>query len=128
MKFWIAIHFRLIIGAVLLTAIPACATTGAKADYHIEEIPSQHAFVSKVYVSETEEGIRIGGEIRNKQFPSRRNIPGHIDVEIISPDGARLTKNNIHYRMSRKAVRARFSIQLATVPVPGSVIRVLHHN
>jgi len=120
------IRMNMIVVIAALT-LPACASMGNKIDYQVETVPSKSAYISHVIVRETESGINISGEIR-RQFPIRRSIPGHVDVEISELDGTLLTKNNIHYhRMSRKAVKARFSTQLQFLPAKGSSIRVLHH-
>lgn len=130
MRFWRFVQGKLMIPIMIIALIPACVTTtGTKANFHIEEVASQRAVVSKVNVIEEEAGIKIVGEIRRKQQPLRRSIPGHIDIEIVSPDGSRLIQNNIQYhRGSIKAVKARFSAQFSAVPIQGSIIRVTHHN
>ena len=130
MRFWRFFQGKLMIPIMIIVLIPACVTTiGTKAKFHIEEVASQRAVVSKVKVIEEEEGIKIVGEIRRKKRPLRRSIPGHIDIEIVSPDGSKFVQNNIQYhRMSRKAAKAAFSAQFIAAPIQGSIIRVIHHN
>lgn len=119
-------------GIVLAMSITnmGCATTGKDlvrdGVVDIERESSRYTMVTLVSAMQEGHDLLVRGEVR-RRHGGRSPIPGHIDVQIIGPDGDVLADTSIGYhRRSAKWRSASFYTRLETVPPPGSTIRVLH--
>lgn len=70
-----------------------------------------------------------GGVIRRREWPADR--PGHVDLEVLGPDGRPLTWAEVPLLPVRTASgdtrRLAFTVPLNRRPPPGSTVRVMHH-
>lgn len=72
----------------------------------------------------------VAGEvIRRREWPADR--PGHVDLEVLGPDGRPLTRAEVPLQPVRTAGgdtrRLAFTVPLNRRPPPGSTVRVMHH-
>ena len=71
-----------------------------------------------------------GEVIRHKEWPADRM--GHIDVAVISADGAKVAVDNVALvpvqTVGGDSRRLAFTAPLAQRPPPGSTLRVIHHS
>lgn len=109
--------------------ITGCATTGKDLvrdnTVQIEKVSSRWATVRSVNVVQEDGEVRMRGEVVRRPV-GRGPIPGHIDLEVIGPDGITLEERMIDYhRGSVKSRYAKFHTVLKAAP-PGSTIRVMH--
>lgn len=93
---------------------------------NVETIPSKAGHVGRVSVVASDMGIRITGEVHGS-FHQRSNIYGHLDVEVISPNGDMLWKETFSYRNRGGQSRTSpFSVEIPVVIPDGSTIRIIH--
>jgi len=107
-----------------------CATTGKdlvrENTVKLEKISSQWAALRAVNVVQDGDKIELRGEVTRRPI-GRGPIPGHIDYEVIGPDGVTLEESMIDYhRRSGKSRYAKFHATLKTALPQGSIIRVVH--
>ena len=120
--------------AVLIALlITGCATNSGKAfvrdnNITIERVNSERAFIKRVDIINTSMGVLIYGVVmRNERLST--DISGHVDIEIIAPDGQLLLKSCVnHKRIIYKTRKAKFELKTSIVPGSGSIVRVSHHD
>ena len=94
---------------------------------NVESIPSKAGHVERVSILASDMGIKITGEVHGS-FHQRSNVYGHLDVEVISPNGDMLWKETFNYRNRGGQSRTSpFSVEVPVVIPDGSTIRVIHH-
>jgi len=120
--------------AILLSSIivTGCATNRinlANTDQiDVVKISSRSANITKLAVYSNDSGISVSGELR-KRIPSRGRIYGHVDVDILSPDGTVLFTTTSNYRrQNRKSHSSNFTIGIPLVLEHGSAVHVTHHR
>ncbi|MEZ5542941.1 MAG: hypothetical protein R3F42_13010 [Pseudomonadota bacterium] len=117
--------------AILATLfITGCATTGRDLvrdnTVQIEKVSSRWATVRSVNVVQEDGEVTLRGEVV-RWPPVRGSIPGHIDLQVIGPDGEIVKEAVIEYhRRSVKARYATFHTTLKPATAAGSTIRVTH--
>ena len=134
------IHARLSIRAGILSLtliVPALGYASLEPDLvrqgavTMEYNPSRYsAHWSRVSVRRTESGTAISGEFHKRSF-HRGKLTGHVDIEIVSPDGAFLAQTTAPYGYSNatgKIQRAGFSAVLSVQVPQGSTVRLSHHS
>ncbi len=131
--------FVLLMGfALFLSGIEGCLSQHPSVDrnegFYVETVPSSRVSLSRIAVKRESAGIVILGEVR------RRNTAfsglGHVDVAVISPDGAVIGQGNAPYfpRVLPKTPGARkhppshFEVHLNCSPPRGTTIRVAYHG
>lgn len=72
----------------------------------------------------------VAGEvIRRREWPADR--PGHVDLEVLGPDGTPLARAEVPLQSVRTAGgdtrRLAFTVPLDQRPPPGGTVRVMHH-
>ncbi|MGB7934588.1 MAG: hypothetical protein WCH04_20645 [Gammaproteobacteria bacterium] len=128
----ISIHTRTTIAFLTAFGILAgCATVGkdlVRTDtVKIEKVSSAHGTVGPVSVIQERNEVTLRGEVRRRPF-GPGPIPGHVELEVISPEGDVLQKCVIvYYRPSPESIYANFHAVLKVMP-PGSTIRVEHDS
>lgn len=123
---------RMVISTLLITA--GCASTGAdlvkKGVITVEHIPSRYAHTHRVSVHQKGTDIVISGELYSR-FHQPSFIPGHVDIEVISPEGKLLGQGiGKYYRVGGRKSKSRrfeFLMQLSANAPQGSKIRIVHH-
>jgi len=94
---------------------------------NVETVPSRQGHVSKVSVLASETGVRVTGQVHGL-FHERGYIYGHVDIEVISPDGTMQWIEEFRYRnRGGKSRTTPFSLDIPVVVADGSTIRVIHH-
>jgi hypothetical protein len=128
------LHFHLshelgVLIAVLVMT-PGCASTGTdlveQGEAKVEYIPSRYAHIHRVSVYQEEKTLLISGELHGR-FHRKDFVPGHVDIEVISPDGDILQKGSTRYHRIGRTKSLKFSIQFPDTIPQGSRIRVVHH-
>ena len=93
---------------------------------NVETVPSSRGYVSRVYILASDMGIRIAGKVHGAS-DHRGNIFGHLDAEVISPNGDLLWQEEFSYRNhGGKSRTATFSVEVPVVIPDGSTVRVIH--
>ncbi|WP_303908406.1 hypothetical protein [Thiohalomonas denitrificans] len=121
---------RAVLGA-LMCSLGACAAPGitllSQNRIGLERIGSSTARIGYVFATENNTGIRLRGSVRRSP-PLRGPIPGHIDLNVISPDGAPVEQKVVDYRIRNLHSReAHFSTVITTYLPPGTILRLRHH-
>ena len=119
----------------LLTIASGCAVMppdlALEGKIRLERIRSEFAHIANVVVNPTDSGTHIWGRV-HRQPPlrhSRGHIPGHVDIEAITPDGTVLFQVSIaHEPLSGKQPEARFFLDVPNMIPAGSTVRVRHHG
>lgn len=129
-------HFRityiLCIAIATLLIAAGCASTGVdlvkKGVITLEHLPSKYAHTHKVSVHQTQADIVISGELYDR-FHQRGFIPGHVDIEILSPEDKILGQGISKYHRVGVGKSRKFELIIRpSVTVPqGSKIRIIHH-
>lgn len=114
--------------AVVLAA--GCASAGKDlvrdGAIEVEKVASSQATITSVRVIQEGEEMLIRGQVQRRPI-GRGPIPGHIDLEVIGPDGGVLELATLdHHRRSVRSRYAEFHGTLTTTPPAGSTIRVTH--
>ena len=129
-------RFRSTLRVLCLTAILVSGCLGGRVDLvdnqtvSLEPVPTGHLYVSWGGVYQKGGATEVRGVIR----PRHRGFHGygHVDVAVLAPDGTVLEEASALYHpriLPRKGVsRARFTVPLATVPPPGSTVRLAYHD
>jgi hypothetical protein len=92
----------------------------------VETVPSIYGHLSRVSVVSSETGIKVAGEVHGSSH-QRGYIRGHVDVEVIFPDGTIQDKETFKYHYRGGKSRATpFSVEIPIVIPEGSTIRVTH--
>lgn len=119
-----------LLSILIIALVSGCATVGKDLvrdnTVKIEKVSSRWAKVQFVRVVQEGDTVALRGEVR--RWPTGRGpIPGHIDLEVIGPDGGVLEQATLNYqRRSVKSRYAGFHGTLDTIPPTGSTIRVIH--
>ena len=100
----------------------------------IEHVHSSRVSLSNIIVGQEGDELVITGEVRrlNTAFSGM----GHVDVAVVSPDGAVMNQAHIDYQPkilpktpgARKHRPSHFEVRLRCVPPKGSLIRVAYHG
>lgn len=118
-----------LLAALVLSA--GCATTQGLAQQYgvrLENIDSSSVRIIRTYLDATEQATILRGELELR-IPAYGPLPGHLHVELIGPDGKVMKEADIgHLHKSIKSRSAEFSLPLPEPLVPGSTIRVTHHD
>lgn len=128
-------HPRIFVLGLLSTCIvivAGCAAPGGglvrDESVAIEAVSSRDAHVVNVRLYRDDAGMLMRGELRNRSG-GRAAIQGHVDIEVIRPDGTHLSIHNVSYRRwSARSRAAHFTYRLKPVPQNGSIVRVVHHS
>jgi hypothetical protein len=127
--------FIFIIGSSLITIACSClaservdlvASGLMSVEYeHCEHCGKIH--VSKIYVYQQGDKLIVSGKVK-RDCNSITSDQAYIEVVLLSPDGILLEKIDTQYIpriIPRKGERgSRFTVNLATIPPKGSIIRV----
>lgn len=116
--------------AAFLVFAGGCVSWGERLgeDYAaIETVSSPYTHLVNVSLYREDAGVVIHGELHNRRG-GRAAIPGHIDIDVVQPDGTRQTTHNVGYqRTSARSRTAHFTYRLDPAPQQGSRVRVVHH-
>lgn len=116
----------------ILAVIPVtgCASAGKNlvrdGVVEVEKVSSRQATMRFVQVVREDSEVVVRGQIQ--RWPVGRGpIPGHIDLQLIGPDGGSLERARIDdHRRSVKSRYAEFHVMLKTMPSAGSTPKVIH--
>ncbi len=119
------------ISGALMCSLGACAAPGttllSQNRIGLERIDSSTARIGYVFATENNTALRLRGSVRRSP-PLRGPIPGHIDFNVISPDGASVEQKLVDYRRrSLHSREAHFSTVVTTDLPPGTILRLRHH-
>jgi len=119
------------------TMVTGCTTTGkdlVRDDIvNIEQVSSTYATVTRTSVVQEGPDVVISGEVQRRASVWNL-LSGHVNVEIVGPDGQVLKKTSVRYypssfdyhRLRLTSGYATFSTRIKTTPPVGSSIRVTH--
>jgi hypothetical protein len=121
--------------AVGITIMMACGCASNRIDLvdngmvTVETIDSKPVSVSRASVYQDGADLVISGTVK-RQYHTVIADRGHIDIIVLAPDGAALTRMCGHYkpRLSRKKRAAHFTARLPLPLQRGSVVRIVHHS
>lgn len=126
--------FRLATLATVALGLSGCAVAPVNLAHdggvRVETVSSPAALVWYVEPRAAAGKTWVSGEvIRRKKWPADR--PGHVDLEILGPDGTSLAHADAALQPVSTAggdsLRLAFSVPLNRRPPPGSTVRVIHH-
>ena len=110
--------------------LAGCATQGrdliASGTVKLEKVSSALGTIDPVTIIQEGEKVKLRGEVKRRP-DGRGFIPGHIDLEVIDPEGHVLERCVIDYYPGPKSTYANFHAILKATPPPGSTIRVIHN-
>ena len=117
---------------MIFSALVGCTGTmgPAKAapQWVVEIAPTPVATVSRADVRASGDQFLLSGEVRRYY---RIHLPGHVDVDVIAPDGTVVEQKQITVPGLSSARRGRmdgsFLSKLESVPPKGSVVRFRYH-
>lgn len=123
----LAIFFVLFI----FPSLHGCATNAEnlvqEKKVNVETVQSEYGHISRISVWASEAGTEIAGEVHGSTH-RRGYILGHIDVEVIKPDGTILITDKYEYHnRGGKSRVTPFSVMIPMVVPYGSTIRLTHH-
>jgi hypothetical protein len=111
--------------------LAGCATAGkdlvGTGTVTIEKVPSAWGTIGFVRVLQEGEEVTLRGAVNRRPF-GRGFIPGHIELQVINPDGDVLESCVIDYYPGPKSTYANFHAVLNATPPPGGTIRVKHDS
>lgn len=108
----------------------AGATEPAKADpqWSVEIAPTSVATVFRADIRASDDQLLLSGAVRRYY---RIHLPGHVDVNVIAPDGTVIEQKQIRVPGLSSARKGRMDVpflaKLDSVPPEGSVIRFRYH-
>lgn len=116
------------LGLVLSPAAQAQAGSEQAPAVKVESVDSSSVNITDANLRVTGTTVELQGEVRNR-FPTRGPIPGHLQIELIAPDGKIFKKATIGYRrLSIKSDIARFQLPIPVAPSSIDTIRITHHD
>jgi len=84
--------------------------------------------VTNINVRQTGSELSISGAIKKRHSTGRGIIPGHIDIEVVDPNGDTYNKTNLPYhRKNTKSKKSYFHFKLDVVLASNTTVRVIHH-
>jgi hypothetical protein len=96
----------------------------------LEFVPNKGIPVSKAYVYQDGGDLVILGKV--KRSYGSANVTGHVDIEILDPDGITLKKTtatHVPRIVRRKGAReTSFTVRLPIIPPKGASIRLSYHH
>jgi hypothetical protein len=94
----------------------------------IERVSTPSGYIKSANLWEDRNGISLRGSVSDRPVSKKTYLPGHIDISITEPDrGNTVCTTTMQKNIGRKKQKP-FSLQLETLPAPGSVVRVWHHK
>jgi hypothetical protein len=115
---------------ITLEILAGCAMQGrdliGSGTVRLEKVSSALGTIGPITVIQQGEKVTLMGEVKRRP-DGRGFIPGHIDLEVISPEGHVLERCMIDYYPGPKSTYANFRAVLKATPPPGSTIRVIHN-
>lgn len=94
----------------------------------VETVSSRYAEVVSVRLYREGRSLVIRGYLR-KRSGGRAAIRGHLDIEVVRPDGTHLMTHDVPYRrVNFRSRMAHFNHRLTPAPPAGSRVRVVHHS
>jgi len=123
--------FALIVLGILITLMMGCVSNQKLVkndDIIIESVNSKSTVITHTYLSVTDNVTVLHGEL-TRRVPMRGQIPGHLHIELINPENEVIKTADISYkRKNRQSQQSQFNLELPISIVPGSVIRITHHD
>lgn len=115
----------------IFSTLHGCATTAENLVHenkvNIETVQSEYGHVSGISVWASDAGTEIVGEVHGRSH-QRGYIRGHVDIEVIKPDGTiLLTEKYMYHNRGGKSRVTPFSVMIPIVVPDGSTIRLTHH-
>jgi hypothetical protein len=106
----------------------ATGTVKAASKLAVEIAPTSGATVSRADIRVSDGQLLLYGAVRRYH---RVHLPGHVDVNVIAPDGAVVEQKQIKVPGLNSARKGRMDVpflaRLDSVPPEGSVIRFWYH-
>lgn len=94
----------------------------------LEGVDSGSARIYRLYLQPTATATLLRGEV-TRRIHAHGQIPGHLHVELISPEGKVIKEADVGYRrQSSSAHDGSFELALPGPVAAGSTIRVTHHD
>lgn len=131
---------RLRISLLLIIAICMSSFSCTSTNYNmlkdsslkLQHVPYKSIRISEVVVQKENSGIEISGKVKNRGVMHAGF--GHVDISIISPEGAVLKELSTHYIPSlsinkgRHSHGSQFNINTPFIPPHGSKVLIAYHR
>lgn len=124
-----AYPLRMLALSAVLPAMSSCAWISshvAAPDVQIEKITNRSARVVSANFWRDGGQLSLRGEVVSNPV-SKSVLGGHLDIEIISPDGTEEACLTTKPRMRARHVRKPYSVAVRALPDPGGTVRIRHH-
>ncbi len=95
----------------------------------LEVMPSEDEYITNAYVYREGDVLKVGGHVRSgKTVPMLKG--GHVDVEIIGPDGQVLKECALYFPLipDKQTRTSWFHADLQLNPSHGTVVRMIYHH
>lgn len=104
------------------------AEAGASTDIKVEGVNSETARITRLILMPRKDQQVLRGEI-TRRIHAHGQIPGHLHLELISPQGKVVKTADINYsRPSSSSHVGSFELALPADIEAGSTVRVTHHD
>jgi len=120
--------------ALLLCALfvtPSCSMIPRNitdSGVEIERVPTPSGYIKSANLWEDRNGISLRGSVIGRPVSKKTYLPGHIDITFTEPDRGNTVCTTTLQKNTGRKKKKPFSLQLETLPAPGSVVRVWHHK
>ncbi len=109
--------------------VSGCATNSAakQAQISIERVDSSSVNITHAYLTKTEKGLNLRGELKRKQH-SHGQVLGHVHVEVVNANGDII--KTVELDPSRKASSDHIAKFHTTLPndATGNTVKIIHHD
>ena len=117
---------------IFISVLTACGTTQVnmvrEGKAQLELIPSDYLHFSRVGIYRVDTGVLVVGELHTDNH-GRAIIPGHIVIEVITPDGGLFTTISSDYQSgSFKSRKSQFAVEIPNEMPVNSTVRITHHD
>lgn len=120
---------RMLAVSTLIPATSSCAWVSshvAAPDVKIKAVSNRSARVVSANFWRDREQLSLRGEVVSNPV-SKSVLRGHLDIEIVNPEGTEVVCLTTKPQMRTRHVRKPYSVDVRTLPDPGSTVRVRHH-
>ena len=120
---------RMLVLSAVVPTISSCAwisTHVAAPGLQIEKISNRSARVVSANFWRDGGQLSLRGEVVSNPV-SKSVLRGHLDIEIVNPDGTEAACLTTKPRMMARRVRKPYEVAVRTLPDPGSTVRIRHH-
>ncbi len=117
-----------LVATLLITGCASSPTTWHDNGVNLEGVESSTARINRLYLQPDNGAMLLRGEV-TRRIHAHGQIPGHLHIEIVSPQGVVIKEADIGYsRQNSNTHDGSFELSIPETLANGSTIRVTHHD